>query len=47
VRELQREAERLRNLDELRGREDVITEPESDEIRSVFRSTGPASSSTA
>jgi ectoine hydroxylase len=37
VLELQREAERLRNLDELRGRDDVITEPESDEIRSVFR----------
>ncbi len=33
----QREAERLRKLDELRGRDDVITEPESDEIRSIFR----------
>ena len=31
------EADRLRNLDELQGREDVITEPESDEIRSIFR----------
>jgi ectoine hydroxylase len=36
VRAFQREAERLRTLDELRGREDVITEPESDEIRSIF-----------
>jgi ectoine hydroxylase len=37
VRELQKEGERLRNRDDLRGREDVITEPESDEIRSIFR----------
>jgi ectoine hydroxylase len=37
VAELQREADRLRKRDDLPGREDVITEPESDEIRSVFR----------
>lgn len=37
VRELQKEGERLRNRDDLRGKEDVITEPESDEIRSIFR----------
>lgn len=37
VRKLQQEAERLRSLDELRGREDVITEPGSEEIRSIFR----------
>lgn len=37
VRELQAEAERLRRLDELHGRDDVITEPESEEIRSIFR----------
>ena len=37
VLELQKEAERLRNLDELRGREEVIAEPESEEIRSIFR----------
>jgi ectoine hydroxylase len=30
------EAGRLRNLDELRGREEVITEPTSKEIRSIF-----------
>jgi len=36
VRAFQREAERLRTLDALRDREDVITEPESDEIRSIF-----------
>src|SRR5690606_32796480 len=39
---LQREAERLRKLDELRGREGVITEPESDEIRSIFRIHEPS-----
>jgi ectoine hydroxylase len=34
---LQKEAERLRSLDDLRGRDDVITEPGSEEIRSIFR----------
>ena len=33
---LKEEAARLRNLDELRGREEVITEPTSKEIRSIF-----------
>jgi len=33
---LQKEAARLRNLDELRNREEVITEPTSKEIRSIF-----------
>ncbi len=36
VASFQREAERLRTSDELAGREDVITEPGSDEIRSIF-----------
>ncbi len=36
VRAFQREADRLRNSGELRERDDVITEPESDEIRSIF-----------
>jgi len=36
VRAFQREAERLRASTGLRDREDVITEPESDEIRSIF-----------
>ena len=37
VHKLQEEAARLRKMDELRGEEDVITEPESDEIRSIFQ----------
>jgi ectoine hydroxylase len=37
VKGMQREAERLRTSDELRARESTITEPGSDEIRSVFR----------